>query len=87
MRGHITIDGDPVVVRLAATCRIDVVDLLSGSCAEKAATLDPPEALLDGADGLAGPDFDLWLTAARHRVDTARGAWLRRNADAAIARD
>jgi hypothetical protein len=41
--------------------------------------------MLDEADGLAGPDFDLWLTAARRRVDAARGARLRRAAEPSIA--
>jgi DNA-binding SARP family transcriptional activator len=49
------------------------------------AALDLPEPLLVGADGLAGPEFDLWLTAARHRVDTARAARLRGTAGRALA--
>jgi DNA-binding SARP family transcriptional activator len=85
----LAVGGDPVVLRPRADCRIDVLDLLAGDpeldeSAPSAGALDPPEALLVGADGLAGPDFDLWLTAARHRVDTATGERLRGAAGRAL---
>jgi DNA-binding SARP family transcriptional activator len=84
---HLSIEGDPVVVRLAPGCRVDVTDLLGEQLdgAGEPAGLDPLATLLDGADGLAGPDFDLWLTAARHRLEEAQGARLRQAADRALA--
>jgi DNA-binding SARP family transcriptional activator len=89
LRGHAAIGGDPVVVRLGPGCRVDVTPLLDdrdgGPDGGAAGDLDLPEVLLDGADGIAGPDLDLWLTAARHRVDAARGARLRRAAEGALA--
>lgn len=89
LRGHAAIGGDPVVVRLGPGCRVDVTRLLDGRDGGTgdgaAGGLDLPEVLLDGADGIAGPDFDLWLTAARHRVDAACGARLRRAAERALA--
>jgi DNA-binding SARP family transcriptional activator len=89
LRGHAAVGGDPVVVRLGPGCRVDVTSLLDGrdgGPGDGAADgPDLPEVLLDGADGIAGPDFDLWLTAARHRVDAARGVRLRRAAERALA--
>jgi DNA-binding SARP family transcriptional activator len=96
--GALHLEGDPVVTRLAATTRVDVLEVLAGrdhpfgadgrdGAADRAAAgrLDPGEALLVGADGVAGPEFDLWLTAARHRVDQARGLRLRGLAERALA--
>jgi len=89
---HVAIDGDPVVVRLGPSCRVDVVDLLgvshlAGNVTHRdceADWIELSEPLLVGADALAGPDFHLWLTAARHRVNTARGARLRETACRAL---
>jgi tetratricopeptide (TPR) repeat protein len=68
LSGHIEIDGDPVTVRVGASCHVDVLDdPLDGGLA-------PQQVLLDGADGSCGPDFDLWLTAARHAVTRPRAA-------------
>jgi len=87
LRGHVTMGGDPVVIDVGPSCRVDVTELLSdrrdGHDGE-AGRLGPPETLLDGADGIAGVDFDLWLTAARHHLDTARGERLRLLANQAL---
>ena len=87
LRGHVTMGGDPVVIDVGPSCRVDVTELLSdrpGGHDGESGGLGPPETLLDGADGIAGVDFDLWLTAARHHLDTARGERLRLLANQAL---
>lgn len=89
--GQVVVQGDPVLVRLGPACRVDLAELLLGPPERdrrrdrEAARPAPSEPLLTGADGLAGPDFDLWLTAARHRVATVQGAGLRGAAGRALA--
>ena len=85
LRGSVIVDGDPVVVVLGSSATVDVLDVLGADQSDHAGFAGPQQSLLDGADGLAGPEFDLWLTAARHRIDQARGAALRRAADHALA--
>jgi DNA-binding SARP family transcriptional activator len=85
LAGYVHADGDPVLVRLDPECRVDAVDLLGGQPDREWDRPGPPETLLDGADGAAGPDFDLWLTAARHRISTAQGARLRGAAQRALS--
>lgn len=80
--GEVSAGGDPVRVTVDPRCRIDLAELLNG---QDDVDLGPPEELLDGADGAGGVDFDLWLTAARHRVTTVRAARLRRVAEVALA--
>jgi DNA-binding SARP family transcriptional activator len=91
--GRVLADGDPVQVRLDPACQVDVVELIGDPAARDLALSRDGEAawpglsepLLPDADGLAGPDFDLWLTAARHRVATALGVRLRGATDRALA--
>jgi DNA-binding SARP family transcriptional activator len=85
LSGYLHADGDPVAVRLDPACRVDAVDLLGGQPGQGWDRPGPPETLLEGADGVAGPDLDLWLTAARHRISMAQGAWLRDAAHRALA--
>ena len=88
LKGSVFVDGDPIVVALDPSCTIDVVELLDAGrsgAAYQAASVSPQQRFLDGAEGLARPEFDLWLTAARHRIDSARAAMLRRAADQALA--
>jgi DNA-binding SARP family transcriptional activator len=84
---EVCVEGDPVVIGLASTCWVDVRQVLARERSGTAETFDlaPGERLLAGADGLAGEEFDLWLIAARHRVDVARRARLRTVAERTAA--
>jgi len=93
LANHVRIDGDPVVLSLGPECRVDILEVLANSRevmrdvnrADVADWAAGSEPLLVGADGIAGPDFDLWLTSARHRVDAARAARLRGAAQRALS--
>lgn len=56
LRGHLLLDGDPLVATIAPSCQVDV--LLDGR------PVAGP-ALLEGFDGSCGAEFDLWLIGAR----------------------
>ncbi|HEY8474761.1 MAG TPA: hypothetical protein VIL37_19340 [Natronosporangium sp.] len=82
LAGQVIVGGDPVRVTVDPGCRIDLIDLLRG---DQDVDCGPADELLDGADGTAGVDFDLWLTTARHRLSTIRAARLRRTPDEVLA--
>jgi DNA-binding SARP family transcriptional activator len=84
LAGQVGAEGDPVRISIDPECSIDLAELLSHDDHEDR-VWGPSELLLEGADGAAGADFDLWLTAARHRVTTVRAARLRRTADDSLA--
>lgn len=76
---EVLVAGDPVVVHLAPGCWVDIAQASAAASLGTENDAGPalPERLLDGADGIAGAEFDLWLTSARHRIDLARGVRLR----------
>jgi len=84
----VNIEGDPVVIRLATTVWVDITHQVDErSCGGPAAEVGvaPVGRLLEGLEDVAGEEFDLWLTSARHRIDAARGNRLRTAAERAAA--
>lgn len=68
LRGLATVDGDPLALRLAADCAVDVQVLTDGSTAE-AVDLDTlGQELLEGVAVPSAPAFEAWLAAERTRI-------------------
>lgn len=68
LMGQLSVSGDPLVLELGPQCRVDVLDLL-----EMPSTASDEPTLLETADGLAGPDFEVWLVDSRNRIEAVLG--------------
>ncbi len=63
--GGLTLQGNPVELRLGGEVTVDVVDLASG----QVPTEIPEGDFLEGIDVAASPGFEAWLLVERQRVD------------------
>jgi DNA-binding SARP family transcriptional activator len=81
----VTFTGDPLVIRLAEDCYVDVLALGSATWVEAVQVPGLGHELLEGMDVQAGAAFDTWLLAERRHIASMSAAVLREAGTARLA--
>lgn len=82
---EVSLQGDPITVRLAPTAVLDVTVLRSGSWRQASLIADPGAELLQGLSFAGCPGFEAWLAAERRHLRSVAEAVLHESVLARLA--
>src|SRR5690349_10514174 len=81
----VSVQGDPIAVRLAPTATVDVTVLCCGSWRQALVVADPGAELLAGLRFAGCPEFEAWLAAERRHLRSVAEAVLHESVLARLA--